>query len=287
MLSYISYVFYRFFGWSAPRIPPHLGYWLFARIGDLFYWLDVRGQRVVGKNLRHVMGADVPQSVLDEKVRATFHMQGYNYFDMFRVLGMSVEEIEARVTVEGWEHLESAVARGRGAVVVSAHFGNVDVLMQMVGLRGLKATLVMEHLRPEPLHQYVVDIRSRHGLTIIPVDASLKPLFRTLHAGELVLLALDRDVTRSGIEIEFFGKPAVLPDGYAKLARHFEAPLVLAFGLRLPDHRLRVRIEPAIEVPKTKDRAGDIRAVMRETLDVAEQHIAKHPEQWVMFRPIW
>ncbi|RME42686.1 MAG: hypothetical protein D6791_17165 [Chloroflexi bacterium] len=282
-----SYFFYRLFGWLAPRIPPRVGYWLFARIGDLFYWLDADGRRAVLDNLRHVVGPDASDSILADKARLTFRMQAYNYFDLFRVPGMSAEEIEARSHVEGWEHLESAVARGQGVILVSAHFGNVDVLLQILGIRGIKSSVVMERLQPEPLFQYVAGIRGRFGTKIVPVDASARFLFRALRAGEVVVLVLDRDVTDSGVVIEFFGAPAKLPDGYARLARRTGASVVIAFGLRLPDHQLRARVEPALHVPQTDDRAGDVRAIMRQALDIAEKHIAEHPEQWVMFRPIW
>lgn len=283
----ISYIFYRLFGWLTPRIPPRLGYWLFARIGDLFYWLDTNGRRAVEDNLRHVMGPNVPSTVFADKVRETFQMQAYNYFDMFRIPATSDEEIQARVTVEGWEHMEEALSQGNGVIAVSAHFGNVDILLQMIGLLDLKATLVTEHLKPERLFQYVADIRSRHGIEIVPVDASLKPIFRALRAGELVVLALDRDVTGNSVNIEFFGEQARLPDGYARLSRRTGAPIVLAFGVRLPDHHIRVRVEPALEVPQTEDRTRDTRTIMRWALDIAEGYIAEHPEQWVMFRPVW
>ncbi|MFQ5857729.1 MAG: lysophospholipid acyltransferase family protein [Anaerolineae bacterium] len=283
----VTYFLYRLVGWLAPRIPARLGYWLFARIGDLFYWLDADGRRAVHDNLQHVLGPDVPRSVLSDKVRATFHTQAYNYFDLFRVPSMSAEEIEARVNVEGWGHLEAAVAQGKGLIVVSAHFGNTDVLLQVLGIRGVKALLLMEHLRPERLFKYVANIRAHSGTEIIPVDAPLKRVFRALRAGEVVPLALDRDVTHSGVDVPFFGEPARLPYGYARLARHTGSPIILAFGLRLLDHQLRLRIEPALEVPQTDDRASDVRAIMRQALDIAERYIAEHPEQWVMFRPIW
>ncbi|MFQ5593247.1 MAG: lysophospholipid acyltransferase family protein [Anaerolineae bacterium] len=282
-----SYILYRLLGWLAPHIPPRLGYGLFARLGDLFYRLDASGRQAVQDNLRHVLGPAVPAGVLDEKVRATFRMQAYNYFDLFRLPAMSAEEVAARLNVEGWENLETAIARGKGVVLVSAHLGNVDVVMQILGLRGVNATMVAEHLKPEELYRYVTRIRAGHGTTIIPVDGSLRVLFRALRAGGVVVLALDRDVTHSGVEIEFFGEPAKLPDGYARLARRTGSLVVPGFGLRLPDHQLRVRLEPALDVPQTDDRAVDVRAVMRKALSVAERYIAEHPEQWIMFRPIW
>jgi KDO2-lipid IV(A) lauroyltransferase len=172
-------------------------------------------------------------------------------------------------------------------IVVTAHFGSVDFLGHLNTLHGLRITAVVERLEPEKLFQYLASIRARYGITLVPTDTSMRPVFRALRAGELVGLALDRDVTDSGVEIEFFGEPARLPDGYARLARHTGSPIVLVFGVRLPDYRLQVRFEPALDIPQTPDREGDIRAIMRQALRVAGRYIAEHPEQWVMFRPVW
>lgn len=282
-----SYILYRLLGRLVPQIPPRPGYWLFAKLGDLLYRLDAGGRQAVQDNLRHVLGPAVPPSVLDARVRAAFRMQAYNYFDLFRLPAMSAEEVAARLNIEGWENLEAAIACGKGVVLVSVHYGNIDVVMQVLGLRGIKATLVAEHLKPEKLYRYVTSIRAGHGATIIPVNGSLRGLFQTLRAGGIVILALDRDVTHSGVEIEFFGESAKLPDGYARLARRTGSLIVPGFGLRLPDHQFRLCIEPPLVAPQTEDRAADIRATMRMTLTVAERYIAEHPEQWVMFRPIW
>lgn len=283
----ISYIVYRLLGWLAPKIPPRLGYGLFARIGDLFYRLDQRGRSVVEDNMRHVLGPDAPPAILSDKVRTVFQMQAYNYFDLFRLPAMTREEIEARTIVHNWEYLERALDQGQGVIVVSAHFGNVDVLLQIIGLRGVECTLLVERLEPERLFEYVVKLRGRFAGTLVPVGSPLKPIFRALRRGEVVPLVFDRDVTGSGIPIEFFGDEGMLPDGYAKLSRHTGAPIVVAFGLRLPDHHLAVRLTPPLVPIRTDNRAADVKAIMHRVLDTAEAYISQHPEQWTLFRPIW
>jgi KDO2-lipid IV(A) lauroyltransferase len=283
----LSYIFYRFFGWLAPRIPPWLGYWLFARIGDLAYILDERGRRAVYHNLQHVLGSNTSARVLPDQVRAVFHTQAYNYFDFFRLAAINPTEIEERVILEGWHHVEAARAMGRGVIVVALHFGNIDVTLQVLGIRGFRAVLVMEHLQPESMFRYVKRLRGRFGIEIIPVDGALKAMFRALRNGDFVILAMDRDVTGSGEVVEFFGAPARLPIGYARLARRTGAPILMAFALRLPDHSIYVHIEPPLEPPQTADPEADVQALVRHVVQIAEKHIRNHPEQWVMFQPIW
>jgi len=283
----LSYALYRLFGWISPRLPLGLGYRVFDQLGGVFCALDKRTRETVHDNLRHVLGKHVSSKVLDTYVHAVFRTQARNYFDLFHLPAMSPQEIEERVILDGWHHLEETYALGRGAIIVSAHFGNIDIALQILGIRGMRSLLVMEHLQPDALYRYVKRLRGRFGIEIIPVDGSLKAMFRTLRDGNFVVLAVDRDVTHSGEVVEFFGAPARLPDGYARLARHTGAPILPAFAVRLPDHRIRVYIEPPLMPPQTTDRKADVRAIMRHVVLVAERYIGEYPDQWVMFQPIW
>jgi hypothetical protein len=84
---------------------------------------------------------------------------------------------------------------------------------------------VAEHLQPERLYQYVVSLRASKGIKIIPIDSFLRPIFRALRNNELVGLAADRNLTGTGTLIDFFGAPALLPDGsYERVKAKGERP---------------------------------------------------------------
>lgn len=283
----LNYAIYRLFGWLAPRLPPWVGYWMFEQLGRLFYALDRSSREAVYSNLRHVLGAHIPPETLEALARAVFQTQARNYFDLFHLPALSPQEIEERVILDGWHHLEEAHARGRGVIIVAAHFGNVDVALQILGIRGIHTLIVMEHLQPDALYRYVARLRGRFGTEVIPVDGALKKMFHTLRDGNFVVLTADRDITHSGEVVEFFGAPARLPDGYARLAQRTGAPILPAFTVRLPDHRIRAYIEPPFVPPQTADRRADVQAIMQHVVRVMEHYIRAYPDQWVMFRPIW
>jgi lauroyl/myristoyl acyltransferase len=111
------------------------------------------------------------------------------------------------------------MAAGKGAILVTAHFGNLDVVSQVFALRNFAVTAAAEHLRPEKLFQYVVSLRASKGIQLVPADQFLRPLFHTLRQNGIVALAADRNLTGSGTLTRFFGSPALLPDGHVRLAR--------------------------------------------------------------------
>jgi KDO2-lipid IV(A) lauroyltransferase len=216
-----------------------------------------------------------------------FRNMAKNYYDLFRVPTLSLAEIGRLVKVEGWEHVERALSKGKGLILVSAHFGNTDIVSQVLALRGVPVVVPAEHLKPEALYQYMCSLRASKGIRLIPVDGPLLELFRALRRNEVVGLAADRDITESGIVVDFFGAPARLPDGYAQLSLRTGAPIIVGFSQRLPDNTFVAHLEPPLELEVTGDRARDVRVSVERVVAIMEHYIGKHPEQWVMSVPIW
>lgn len=283
----LVYYVYRLAGAIAPLVPPPAGYRAAELLGGILWRLSpLRG--TVQANLSHIVGEAPESPRVRALARQVYRNQGKNYFDLLRVASMSRQEILRTVRgTTGTEHLDQALARGRGVVLVSAHYGNFDLAGQVLALRGYQVTAVAEHLRPERLFRYISGVRASHGLRFIPIDAPLRPIFRALHANEIVGLALDRNVTDEGRDVLFCGRPARLPDGYLKLALRTGAALIVAFCHRLPDNTFFIHVEPEIQLQRTGDTERDVQANLPPVLSVFEAYLRRHPEQWVYFQPVW
>ena len=281
-----GYWMYRVLGAILPRIPPRLGYALFGWIGARFFDWFADAREPLRDNMRHVMpNAAAPE--IDRVARDILRNHLKNYYDFFRSTRLTKDDIAKIVQVNGFEHLERALTRGKGVIFITAHFGNLDIVGQTFAIRGYKVTTPAEHVKPEILYQRIVATRAAKGLTIIPVDGPLLSLVRALKKNEIVGLASDLDVTKSGIVVNFFDAPARLPDGHVQLALKTGAALLPAFSMRLPDNTFAAYAEPAIELRNTGDSNADIRAGVEQVARVMEKWIGQHPDQWVMFHKIW
>ena len=257
------------------------------RTGWLLYVLSPRLGRVLTDNIRHVVGPDASESQVRVLVRQACVNINKSHYDLFRVGRLTDDEVKELVRVEGWENLEQALALGRGAIVFSAHLGNVDLVMQFSVVRGMPAWAPVQRIQPERLFQYTLKLRTSHGLKLIPTDEPMMGLFRALKRGQLVALPADRDVGGSSRIIDFFGSPTRLPDGSVRVALRTGAPLVPAFALRLPDDSFLAQIEPALDLPRTGDEEADVAAGMEMVVASVERQIARHPEQWLLAAPVW
>lgn len=283
----LSYYLYRLAGALVPHIPVQVGYALAAGVGSLICRAS-HARRIVEDNVSHVLALPADSPRVRRLACSIFRNQAKNYFDLLRLSALSTEDIRRLArSVQGREHIEKALARGHGAVLISAHFGNFDLAAQVVALYGYRVTTAAERLRPERLFEYVRSLRESHGLRFIPIDASLRPMFRALHNNEIVGLVLDRNVTDAGRPVEFFGQPARMPDGYLRLALRTGAPLLVAFCHRLPDGAFEVNIEPEVQLERTGDMEHDLSVSQRRVIAIFERYLRRYPDQWVYFQPVW
>jgi lauroyl/myristoyl acyltransferase len=283
-----GYYLYRLLGLLVPLIPPGLGYPLATRLGDLLYGLEKGARANIYDNVTHISeGRPKEAGDIEAIVRGVFRSMARNYYDLFRVPALSLTEIARLVKIEGWEHVENALSRGKGLIIVTAHFGGADIVAQVLARREIPVVAPAEHLKPEGLFQYVCSLRASKGLRLIPIDGPLLDLFRALRRNEVVGLAADRDITGSGIVVDFFGAPARLPDGYAQLSLRTGAPIIVAFSQRLPDNTFVAHFEPPLELKATGDRNRDVKTGVEKVVAIMERCIGEHPEQWAMSVPVW
>ncbi|MDY7042552.1 MAG: lysophospholipid acyltransferase family protein, partial [Chloroflexota bacterium] len=220
-------------------------------------------------------------------VRRVYQNIAANYYDLFRLPTLDLDEINQLVRLEGWEHIEPLARRGEGFILTTAHFGGFEIVAQACALQGLSVVIPAEHLRPERLFRYVAGLRMSKGLRLIPIDGPLLELFRALRRGEVVGLAADRDITNTGLLIDFFGAPGHLPRGHVDLALRTGAPIVIGFAYRQPDHTFVALLEPPLYLERSGDHERDVRVGTARIVAIMEQHIASHPEQWVLTYSVW
>jgi lauroyl/myristoyl acyltransferase len=285
--EFLTYGSYRLMGALMGPLPPRIGYGLARPASSLLYRLSPRLEQVLTHNLGHVLGPDASEEEVEAVVRQACLNIVKGHYDLFRLSRLSMEEIRGLTRVEGEEHIREALARGKGVVLISAHFGNVDILGQLPLAYDVPFTAPVLHVQPERLFQYTLRLRSSHGVRMYPSDGPLTELYRALKRGEMIGLPCDRDFAHSSREVNFFGEPAPLPDGPVRVALRTGATLVAAFGVRLPDNSFLVRVEPPLDLPHSGDKEADIMAGMEMVVEILERYISQHPDQWLVAGPVW
>jgi len=234
------------------------------------------------RNLARVL-AVTPENVPADAVRASLRSYARYWREVFRLPATDVSELLGRVRMVGVEHLDDALAAGRGVVLVLPHSGNWDVAgVWMVAHTG-GFTTVVERLQPESLFRRFVAYREALGFEILPLtggESPIRGLVRRLRAGGAVCLVGDRDLSRAGVPVTLFGAATRMPAGPAKLARSTGAAL-LPVHCWFTDTGWAVRICPPV------DRSLGVQAATQAVADRFAEGITAHPADWHMLQPLW
>ncbi|MBJ7466509.1 MAG: phosphatidylinositol mannoside acyltransferase [Mycolicibacterium sp.] len=272
-------------GWRMVRAMPEFAARNMFDAGAL-YAARGGGPEQLRKNLGRVLGvpaAQVPGSL----VRASLASYGRYWREAFRLPSMNHREVAAQVQerVEGQRHVEDALAAGRGVVFALPHSGNWDIAgVWLTNTYGQFAT-VAERLKPESLYNRFVAYRESLGFEVLPLTGGARPpaeiLVDRLNDNGLVCLMSDRDLTRSGVPVDFFGEQTRLPSGPAKLALQTGAALLPAHTWFEGDG-WGLRLHPPLDTS-----SADIGVITQALADHFAAGIAEYPADWHMLQPQW
>jgi KDO2-lipid IV(A) lauroyltransferase len=275
---------YRLASRLAPLLPRAVAYPLCDRLGDLFWLFNRPARRAVRDNLRHVLGHNPPEYL----VRQVFRHGTRNYYDTFIIPTLGSQALLDLVPVEGWQHLDRALAAGSGAIMVAVHLSSVALAGQVVAARGHAVTSAVERVEPPELMELLIRLRSGGGVRVLPLGRDLiKELLVVLRRNEIVGLIMDRDIAGTGVRVAFFDAETSLPGGAALLALRTGAPIIPAVAVRRADDRFEGRIGPPVEVERGADLRESIRLTTRRIAQRFEQDISAQPDQWTVYQPVW
>jgi KDO2-lipid IV(A) lauroyltransferase len=271
--------------WKLVRkLPAPLAFGL-GRVGGRVYHRLDRGRReALEANLAQVLGPGTPRRALARTVRRGFASYGCYWVEAFRLEDLTAASIRERLRIEGREHIDTALAAGRGAIFASPHIGNWDAGGAWLAASGYPATAVVERLRPAELYERFAVYRRALGLELLPLDdgsETLRGVIRALRAGRLACLVCDRDLTGGGLEVRLFGARAVMPGGPASIALRTGAPLLpcSVYHDRRSGH-WRAVVHPPLEPERSGDTRKDTLALTQRLAAEFEGLIAVAPEQW-------
>lgn len=273
------------YGWLTSlmaSLPLPIGYALAGWLTDLHLRAFPSRSHAALANLATVL----PSATRRERLRVVRRMmRNYNYmlFEFFRLPHLERDELFRNLEVQGREHLEAAVARGRGVVITCTHLGNWELAAVVVAYWGYRLNAVAGVQLNRWLSPAVRDTKSELAIQTVSHEDGFRKLLRALERNELVALMVDGDLYTQGEPVEMFGRETRWPAGPGVLAHRSGAAVICGYCERLGTGRFRIVIEPAIE-PETYPTAAAINARVAE---ISARHILEHVDQWCIFRPLW
>ncbi len=268
------------------RLPEGPAWSAGGALGEVWYLLDRRHRRLA---LRNIAAAPYPWSREPRRVaRANFRHLGRVLTEFAHLPALSREELVARFSFEGLDHLERAEAGGRGVLLLTGHLGNWE-LMAAACVAGGRPLSVVAKAMENPLSDAVINgIRTAAGLTVIPHRGAALPVLRALRRGEAVGILLDQNaLRREAVFVPFLGRPAATTYALAALVRRSGAPVLPVACWREGRNRHVIRIAPPLEIDLTDDPARDLLTNTARFTAALENMVSSRPDQWFWVHNRW
>lgn len=212
---------------------------------------------------------------------------GMNQVEILRFAGGAIEETNNRITVVGREIIDKAFQRGKGVMILSAHFGNWDFLPMFAVKQHYPVTIISKEIKNKTINAIWMLTRKQFGVNIIPSHNSARETLRVLRRNELLGFIFDQNRPRdAGVFVDFFGRPACTSPGLAMLSAQAQAPVVPIFIHRTSDGNHVLQIFPMLEPPPDRE-PETVRKATQEYTKIIEDEIRQYPEQWIWLHRRW
>lgn len=281
----MTYRFVRLICLMLNVLPRRLRYAIGAFIGETGWILLPRRRRDMAiRNIMH--GLSVSRDEAWQIARDSSTRFGRMFIEVFFASKLNAENIHEYIRFSGKEHLDDALAHGKGVILATAHTGNWELMGAALAIHGYPIVGIAQKQHSSGMDKFINEQRTAPGMEVV-YKSEVRDMVRLMAKGKIVGLLMDQDARDGGIFVDFLGRPSSTPPGPAAIARLCNAPIVPAFITEEQPGHHAICFHPAVWIEKTADRNTDLRQVTQQLSDIIEQHIRTYPHEWFWLHNRW
>jgi KDO2-lipid IV(A) lauroyltransferase len=264
----------------------HLADWLAVQAAQQSDSAVVQAVRL---NQSVIRGLDLNDPILDQAITEVMQNAARGYVYLIKNFQQGPEKISAGVSIDP-DLLEVGrrviQQENRGLFVIASHSAGFDQAMLALGQLNLPVQ-GLSYADPTGVYQIQNEIRAKSGVLLTPITAqSLRQAMRNLKQSQIIMTAVDRP-DEDGEPLEFFGRPAHLPIGHARLAVRTQVPILVVGVQKETEGHYRAKSLGLFEPHFTDNEQNDAVQLAQQVIGCLEKHIRQRPGEWLMFFPVW
>jgi Kdo2-lipid IVA lauroyltransferase/acyltransferase len=255
-------------------------------MGCLGYCLSSRYRKVADKNLRLAYGDSMTEGERRALTLRVFqHFSRMALVECLKAATLKPDEVRKLVAADSYDYVDELLSRGKGMILITAHFGNWELLARRAALEGYHFVVVARQSPDAGFNALTDRLREGAGYTVHPRGASPRPILQTLRSGGIVAILPDQK--SEDVFVPFFGEVTGTVAGPAVLALKTGAPILPMFCPKQPDGTYRMILKPEIDIHSTGDSEADSARIMRDINLVIEDMVREYPDQWLWLHDRW
>jgi Kdo2-lipid IVA lauroyltransferase/acyltransferase len=242
------------------------------------------------RTLRHLtatFGHERSASDIRQIAKQVFSNFGAFCADAVRIPRLMGNGIDELITAQGLEHLDRLSKNNEGAILLTAHFGNWELLGAWLARRGYKIKVIAARQSNQWINRLIADMRKGAGYQSIERGNRTREILRALADGYSIGVLIDEDTKVDGVFVRFFNQWAHTPVGPVRLALKYGLKIIPVFIHLMSDDTYHVEVKEPLPLVVTGDKRRDLIVNTQMCSDVCEAMIREHPEQWLWMVRRW
>lgn len=292
----LTNIFKTFFLFSVRLILPHLPLKFLYLIGNFLGNIMI-GQKVqvIKHDLRMLLG-NLSEPNLDIIVRHTMQNFRKDLLEIWTFPKLNQNRINRLSYFEGIEHLDNALAKGKGAILCITHFGSWKIVLPALGYNGYKVSqiaanpLTFEKDEETSSHNKIMQIEleceSSLPVKFLYLDKgmSVRQIYKVLANNEIVVISLDGIIGGKRMTLPFLNGSILLSTGGASLSLSTEAPALPVFIVRQKNNKHKIIIhKPFVNINNGIDKETYVSDWMDRYVKLFEQYVRNHPDHYARY----
>jgi KDO2-lipid IV(A) lauroyltransferase len=270
-------------------IPEKFAFWLGICFANFLYFLLKlsKYRNFISNNIKTAFGEEFKKGEVENIARGHLQNLVKSLIEFIRFPLLNAQNIEEKVEVKGLENFEGALSKGKGIILLTAHFGNWELLGATLSLKGYPLNALAQKQSNSVIENLFTKLRQSKGTKVLSRWDNLKIILKLLKENEIIVILADQHGEFKNVFAQFFRKRVSVPGGPAGFALKSGAEIVPAFIVRLQDDRHQIIIEKPLEIVRTGDKRRDLEENSQKIIEVIEKYIRRFPNHWLWSYNRW
>ena len=267
-------------------LPERMSYSIAIFLADMQYYFSAKDRNAVKNNIKAILKTEKNVSSIAREVFRNFGRYLVEFFCMSKVDSQFIKD---KVKIENLSYLDSALAKGKGVIFLTAHIGNWEMGGVVASMLGYSISAIALPHKERTVNDLFNKKREARGIEVISANFAVRRSLEVLKENRMVTVLADRDFSGSGVVLDFLGKKALIPKGTAVFSLRSGAAILPVFLTRSSDGfilKIEEPIVPPENITKQDEDAASIE-LMNKYIKIIENKIREDPSQWLMFRKFW
>lgn len=284
-----EYAFFLLLYTLVRALPLRLALRLGSALGTLIYFAQPRRRSKARENLRRAF-PEKNEEACRLLLRENFRQMGISAIEMLRLdLYKDPQTLRESFALSGLEHVQQALARGKGCFLLTGHVGFWEAGDILMPLHNIPTDAIYKRMKNPLVEKRIMALRESAGTRWIEKNRAARKILRSLHENRAVAVLIDQRVSPlEGVIVNFFQRPVIATPIIALMAIKQGTPVIPTFSWRLPDQRYEIVFAPMITFPQEENPSPETVVAATQLLtDQIEAAVRKAPEQWFWVHDRW